>query len=164
MNAPNLHRWRKRAAWLALAVALAAGTVMPGVSLSAKPITNSSYEGKFVGDPSARVSFRVKVRKDGPDRVLFRASNVPLHCDDGTSFRETFREIRLTLRGRVFQGRRFELGQSTQTVYEVYGTLHRDGTADGYVFWIQDFDHPEELGTSDCSTPSPPPWTAQRAR
>jgi hypothetical protein len=154
----------RRARWLAIAVVGTLGLAVLPVSLSAKPIETSTYKGRFVGNPEARVSFRVKVRNDGPDRVLFRASNITIYCDDGTTFQENFRRIRLTLHGRIFLGRRLELDPFTQTFYEVSGRLDRAGAAHGDVFWFQDFDHPEELGTPDCSTPAPPPWTAERIR
>lgn len=123
------------------------------------------YSGHVVGDPDAAVSFRVKIADGERKRATFRAENIVVPCDDGTSERSTFPPLSVAFRGRnAFRGDDYLFSSTVEQYYEIAGRLLSRGRAKGFLFFISDQSDPPDDPAffADCSTAAKVRWTARR--
>lgn len=101
-------------------------------------------------------------------QLIFRATKVPLVCDDGTHPRHTFAPISARLLGNdTFDHDDYAIeGRSgDQFFYRVKGRLRPGGRATGYVIaFAEPYDPPSGSNLPECTTFGKARWKALRVR
>lgn len=157
---------------LAVVLILALGCMGSSLAVAGteQGTATSDYAGVLSGASRDKtIHFTVERRGGKNVRALFRATEVPLVCEDGTfpRIRQPVMKIRFLSR-TVFQGQRYERDvDGDWSYYEVKGRLKGDGRAVGYLYYIEDpFDPPGTENEPECSTGGQlyAGWKAERVR
>jgi hypothetical protein len=152
---------------LAIALLVAVCSVIRASDATA---STAQYVGHALESPMSVIDLKVRTRAGAPDVAIFRAREVRITCEDGTTrdWTPPFDPIELDLRGskHTFDGHRYEYGQPTSYEYvlRIHGRLMPGGRAEGYFLaYLNPYDPPGLTNDPECTTAGGrQAWSARR--